>query len=133
MALETEERAVEQESSRLAVPLCEKYKLATGAYDKAEMTTTVNCNELRVYSQLQSAFLIHKEACLRSNRPNRHRYRLLPPALLAGNRANVIIPAARLTAAPWKQRRKRAENSLLLTRREPEHRRRQRIYLHPRR
>lgn len=32
MALETEERAVEQESSRLAVPLCEKYKLATGAY-----------------------------------------------------------------------------------------------------
>lgn len=36
MALETEERAVEQESSRLAVPLCEKCKLATGAYDKAE-------------------------------------------------------------------------------------------------
>lgn len=66
MALETEERAVEQESSRLAVPLCEKYKLATGAYDKAETTTTVNCNELRVYSQLQSASLIYEEVCLRS-------------------------------------------------------------------
>lgn len=67
MALEKEERALEQESSRLAVPLCEKYKLATGAYDKAETTTTVNCNELQVQSiKLQSASFVYKEVCLRS-------------------------------------------------------------------